>query len=115
MSDKRVTDAKDQRIAELENELAQVYELIEALKGQIKQLQAEVEKQKRAGKRQATPFSRQKKAEKPKPPGRKAGKGKFRHQEKPVSEEVDETKEAPLSCCQECGGGLTAMKEHEHW
>ena len=115
MSDKQVTDAKDQRIAKLENELAQVYELIEALKGQIKQLQAEVEKQKRAGKRQATPFSRQKKAETPKPPGRKAGKGKFSHQEKPASEDVDEIKEAPLPCCQECGGGLTGMKEHEHF
>lgn len=115
MNDTVIPDAKEQRIAELESQLAQAYETIEALQEQFRQLQAEVEKLKRAGKRQATPFSRQKKAKKPKPPGRKAGEGEFNHREKPKPEEVDETKEAPLPCCPECGGGLTDMKENEHF
>jgi transposase len=115
MSDKVISDAKDQRIAELENELEQAQTLIESLQEQINQLQAEVKKLKRAGKRQATPFSRQKKAKKPKPPGRKAGEGEFNHRKKPTPEEVDETKKAPLTCCPKCGGVLTDMKENEHF
>ncbi|GAG30709.1 unnamed protein product, partial [marine sediment metagenome] len=87
-------DLKDQRISELENQLAQALKTIDELKGQVRQLQEEVESQKRAGKRQATPFSRQKKARKPKRRGRKAGQGKFNHKEKPTPDEVDETKEA---------------------
>jgi len=108
-------DPKEQRIAELENQLAQAQATIEALQEKITQLQAEVEAQKRTGKRQATPFSRQKRVKKPKRPGRKAGQGQFSHRDKPLSEEADDTKEAPLPCCQECGGGLTKMKDHEHF
>lgn len=115
MSNTVLPDPKDQRIAELENQLAQAHATIEAFQEQLRQLQAEVETLKRAGKQQATPFSRQKKAKKPKPPGRKAGQGKFTHREKPTPEEVDDTKEEPLSCCPECGGSLIDMKEHEHY
>lgn len=115
MSDIAHPDAKDQRIAELENQLAQALATIEKLEEQVRGLQEEMESLKRAGKRQATPFSRQKKAKKPKRPGRKAGKGKFSHREKPTPEEVDDTKEEPLPCCPECAGGLTDMKQHEHY
>lgn len=110
-----LSDPKDQRIAELEDQLAQANASIEGLQEKIRQLQAEVESLKRAGKRQATPFSRQRKAKKPKPPGRKAGEGDFNHREKPRPEEVDDTKEEPLSGCPECGGELVNMKEHEHY
>lgn len=115
MKDNLLPDPKDQYIAELESQLAQANESIEELQEKIRQLQAEVESLKRAGKRQATPFSRQKKAKKPKPPGRKKGKGKFSHQNKPKPEEVDDTKESPLSGCPERGGELADMKEHEHY
>jgi hypothetical protein len=115
MSDTVLPDPKERRIAELENQLAQAHATIEALQEQLRQLQAAVEAQKRAGKRQATPFSRQKRAKNPKRPGRKAGQGTFTRQEKPASEAVNDTKEAPLPCCQECGGGLTEMKDHEHF
>lgn len=108
-------DPKDQRLAELENQLAQAHANNSALQEQLRQLKAEVETLKRSSKRQATPFSRQKKSKKPKPPGRKAGQGKFTHREKPTPEEVDDTKEVPMSCCPECGGDLTDMKEHEHY
>lgn len=110
-----LSDPKDQRIAELEDQLAQARATIEALQEQLRQLQAEVEALKRAGKRQAVPFSRQKKVKKPKPPGRKAGQGKFAYREKPTPEEVDDTKEVTLSCCPECGGDLTGMKKHENY
>ncbi len=115
MSNTELPDSKDQRIAELENQLAQAHATNEALQEQVRQLQTEVESLKRASKRQATPFSRQKKAKKPKPPGRKAGQGKFTHREKPTLEEVDDTKEVPLSCCPECGVGLTDMKEQKQY
>lgn len=114
MSDPVLPGPKERRIAELENQLAQAHATIEALQEQLRQLQAEVEAQKRAGKRQATPFSRQKQAKAPKRPGRKAGQGKFSRREKPASA-ADDTKAAPLPCCQECGGGLTEMKEYEHF
>ena len=112
---KALPDPKDERIAELENQLTQALATIGKLQEQVRELQEEVENQKRAGKRQATPFSRQKKAKKPKKRGRRAGRGEFNHKEKPTPEEADETKEEPLSCCQDCGGGLRDMKEHEHY
>lgn len=115
MSDIVLPDPKERRIAELENQLTQARATIEALQEQLRQLQTEVEAQKRVGKRQATPFSRGKRAKKPKRPGRKAGQGQFTRREKPTPEEADDTKEAPLPCCQECGGGLTEMKDHEHF
>ena len=114
MRDAVLPDPKERRIAALENQLAQAHATIEALQEHLRQLQAEVAAQKRAGKRQATPFSRGKRAKKPKRPGRKAGQGKFNRREKPASA-ADDTKVAPLPCCQACGGGLTKMKEHEHF
>lgn len=115
MSNTVLPDPKGQRIAELENQLAQALASIEKLEEQVREHQEEVESLKRAGKRQATPFSRQEKAKKPKRPGRKAGKGKFSHREKPTPEEADDTKEEPLPCCPECAGELTDMKQHEHY
>ncbi len=108
-------EVKAQRIAELEKQLDQAVATIEGLREQVRQLQEEVESQKRAGKRQATPFSRGEKAKKPKRRGRRAGQGQFNHKEKPTPDEADDTKEARITCCQECGGGLTNMKEHEHY
>ena len=62
MSRKRNTNKlpnpKDQRIAELEKQLAQALAMIQ-------KLQKEVEELKRAGKRQAAPFARRKWVESP--------------------------------------------------
>ena len=98
--------AKDQRIAELEQQLAQALATIRKLQQQVELLQAEVEELKRAGKRQATPFARRHWVEHPKRPGRKAGQGKFARREKPSLKEVNETKTAKLPSCPECGGQL---------
>jgi transposase len=108
-------DPRDQRIAELEAQLRERDQLIAALQEKLQRLEDELEKTKRAGKRQATPFARKKRATKPKRPGRKKGQGKFSHRRKPASEEVKKTKEAPLNCCPDCGGSLTRRKQHEQF
>lgn len=108
-------DSRDQRIAELEAQLRERDQLIAALQEKVQHLEEELEKTKRAGKRQATPFARKKRVGKPKRPGRKKGQGKFSYRRKPAPEEVKETKEAPLGCCPECGGSLTERKAHEQF
>ena len=112
---KTLLDPKDQRIAELEAQLAQALALIQKLQKQVERLQAEVDELRRAGKRQATPFARRKLVEKPKKPGRKAGQGKFTRRQKPTAEQVKETKVAPLHGCPDCGGELSAICEHEQY
>jgi transposase len=104
---------KDQRIAELEAELAREHAINQRLQKQLERLQAEVEELKRAGKRQAAPFARRKLVEHPKRPGRKAGQGKFTRREKPAPKRVDKTKKARLHGCPECGGRLRDINKHE--
>jgi transposase len=106
---------KERRIAELEAELAQAQATIAALREENKQLRAEIEALKRAGKRQATPFARQKRKTGQKRPGRKAGRGKFERREKPSLDEVEATKSSPLSACPCCGGELSEIREHEQF
>jgi hypothetical protein len=111
-------DAKDQRIAELEQQLAQALATIQKLQKlekEVERLQAEVEELKRAGKRQATPFARRHWVEHPKRPGRRAGKGQFAHRELPKVLQIQETKVARLHGCPECGGRLREIKKHEQY
>jgi transposase len=106
---------KDQRIVELEAELAREHAINQRLQKQLERLQAEVEELKRAGKRQAAPFARRKLVEHPKRPGRKAGQGKFSRREKPAPKRVDKTKKARLHGCPECGGRLRDINKHEQF
>ena len=108
-------NAKDQRIAELEEKLAQVLELNQRLQKEVERLRAEVEELKRAGKRQAAPFARRQWVEHPKRPGRKAGQGKFAHRELPRIQKIKETKVAKLQGCPECGGRLCEIHKHEQY
>ena len=67
-------ESKDQRITELEEQLAQALATIQRLQKlqkEVERLQAEVEELKRAGKRQAAPFARRKLVEHPKKSGAK--------------------------------------------
>ena len=109
------SDAKDQRIAELEGQLAQALATIQKLQQQVERLQAEVEELQRVGKRQATRFGRRHWVEKPKRPGRKAGQGKFARRELPKVHQIQETKVAKLSGCPECGGRLREIHKHEQY
>ena len=111
-------ESKDQRIAELEEQLAQAMRTIQQLQKlqkEVERLQAEVEELKRAGKRQAAPFARRKLVEHPKKSGRKAGKGSFARREKPNLKQVTETKIAKLQGCPECGGKLCKIHTHEQY
>jgi len=106
---------KDQRIAELEAELAREHAINQRLQKQLERLQAEVEELKRAGKRQAAPFARRKLVEHPKRPGRKAGQGRFTRREQPAPKQVDKTKKARLHGCPECGSRLRDIHKHEQY
>lgn len=87
-----------------------------ALRRQIDQLEVEkqrllqlLEAERRAGKRQAAPFSKGRLKNKPKKPGRKPGDdyGTKAHRPPPPPDEIDETHEAPLpDACPDCGGPL---------
>jgi transposase len=106
---------RDARVAERETQLAERDARIAQLEKLLLQLQQQLEEAKRAGKRQATPFSRKKRKKDPKKPGRKKGQGKFTYRQPPSPEEINETKKEPVSCCPECGGRVGELKEHEHY
>src|SRR5512141_2370818 len=116
------SNPKDQQISELKEQLSQALEIIqkqqkqiERLEQSVQQQQEEIEYLKRIGKRQATPFARRHWVEKPRRPGRKAGKGKFVHRELPKVVKISETKEAKLDGCPDCGGHLQAIRQHEQF
>jgi transposase len=106
---------KDQRIAKLEEQLAQALAANQKLLEQVKRLQRRVEELERGGRRQAAPFARRKLVSCPKKAGRKAGKGQFKHREKPDITQVSETKTADLDGCPVCGSQLQDLKEHEQY
>jgi len=112
-------DSKDQRIAELEEQLSQALATIQKLQKlekEVERLQARVEELERAGKRQAAPFARRKWVERPRRPGRKRGQGKFARRELPKVQQVHETKVAKLQGgCPECGGRLREIHKHEQY
>jgi transposase len=81
---------------------------IERLKSEIQSLRLTLEEARRAGKRQAAPFRRDKRKKNPRPPGRKSGKGYGTKAHRPPPNHVDETVEAPLAdpLCPDCGEPL---------
>jgi transposase len=90
--------------------LEQQHQIAE-LMAKVAALQAEVERLKREGQRQAAPFSKGTRVAAPKKPGRKPGKGLFRYRATPEEAilpgcpiEVPVT----LSACPTCGGQLVA-------
>jgi len=90
------------RVAEVEADNAR-------LTAQVERLQARLEAARRAGKRQAAPFSRGTKTAEPKRPGRRAGDayGTKARREQPEPERVDETVAVRLpACCPDCDGDV---------
>jgi transposase len=106
---------EDPQITELLEIIQKQQKQIERLEQIVQQQQEEIEYLKRIGKRQATPFARRQWVEKPRRPGRKAGKGKFAHRELPNVVKILETKEAKLQGCPGCGSKLREIHKHEQY
>lgn len=79
---------------------------IDQLRAEVERLKAELEQARRAGKRQAAPFSKGIPQAHPKRPGRRAGHPPS-HRPAPTLEQVDRTVEVPLpETCPECHAPL---------
>lgn len=83
---------------------------VSALTEQVKRLTAELEEARRAGKRQAAPFSKGDPQKDPKPRGRKPGKGYGKHFRRQPPESVNEIICVPLPETCPCGGRITYKK-----
>jgi transposase len=80
---------------------------IEALTTRVAALEKLLEEARRAGKRQAAPFSKGEPKPDPKRPGRKAGAAHGPSAFRPPPDHVDEVHDAPLPpACPDCGGHL---------
>ena len=75
---------------------------IDELRAEVERLKAELEQSRRAGERQAAPFSKGAPKAQPKRPGRKPGHTPS-HRPAPPSEQVDRTIEVPVTQPTSCG------------
>src|SRR6266849_1595351 len=94
--------------ADLLAELARLQAENERLQAQLTAALAELERLKRSGKRQATPFSKGTRQPQPRKPGRKPGQGLFTGRAAPAPEAVTTRVTVPVgpSACPGCGGAL---------
>jgi hypothetical protein len=111
----KLPDTKEERIAELERELAEVIALNERLQKQVELLREKLEEMERAGRRQVRPFGRRELVAQRKKAGRKKGQGKFVRRAKPKPGEVKKTEEVQLHGCPECGGKVNDVRKHEQY
>src|SRR5262245_39749030 len=91
--------------------------LIDELRAEVDRLKRELEEARRAGKRQAAPFSKGPPKADPKRPGRKPGH-QPRHRTAPPLEQVDRTVEVSLpEGCPRCGTplGSSAVAVHDQY
>lgn len=96
----------EKRLAARDAEIARKDSFILHQQDRIDELTRSLEEQRRAGKRQAAPFSKGNPKPEPKRAGRKSGEAHGRHGHRRVPErEPDRTLEAELpGCCPDCGG-----------
>lgn len=88
----------------LRAENAELKRRVAELEALLKQLQEQLEAARRAGKRQATPFSKGQPTDRPKKAGRKPGHPAAH---RAVPDHVDRVEDAPLpTTCSECGGAV---------
>ena len=106
-----------QTVAELQEELRKKERVLAAKDERIKELEASLEESHRAGKRQASPFSKGEPKQDPKRPGGKSGDahGRLGHRMAPAGP-PDRELDAPLpSCCPGCGGEVEHQRDAEQW
>jgi transposase len=93
--------------ADLARERARLERERERLRREIERLTQALEAARRAGKRQAAPFSKGTPTPQPRPPGRRAGRRHGRHGHRQPPAHIDETIDVPLpASCSACGGRL---------
>jgi len=91
-------------------------QLIRDLYRQIEELRKQNEELRRKDKRSAAPFSKGRRKENPKPPGRKPGKGEFsRRRQPPASATTQPPTDVPVTDarCPFCGGSLEPQEPEE--
>lgn len=82
----------------------------------IAELEGQLEKVRRAGKRQAAPFSKGDPTDEPRRSGRKKGEAHGRHGHRPVPPVVDRELDAPLpECCPDCGGDVDLERTEDQF
>jgi transposase len=96
---------KDQEIARLRQDVARLERERERLRREVERLQGELEAARRAGKRQAAPFSKGAPTPAPRPTGRRVGRQHGHHAHRQPPPHVDETIDVPLPArCPTCAG-----------
>ena len=111
------------RLARLEQDNAALRAEVDRLVGENQRLQArvgelagQVEELRRAAKRQAAPFSKDRPARNPRRPGRKPGVAYGRHGRRPAPQRVDRVVAVGLPrACPHCGGRLEVERVACQW
>ncbi len=86
------------------------------LKVRVGELAVQVEQLRRAGKRQAAPFSKDRPSPHPRRPGRKPGQAYGRHGRRPIPQRVDRVVAVGLpQGCRWCGGALDLERVASQW
>ncbi len=85
-------------------------------KRRVAELEAELEQVRRAGKRQAAPFSKGQPKDHPRRPGRRAGAAYGTKAYRPLPEQVDREVDVALpQACPDCGGALQELRVAEQY
>jgi transposase len=108
---RRERDQARNQVGQLEDKNQSLQEKLDRLREENERLRNQLEAALRAAKRQAAPFSRGKRKNHPKPPGRKSGKAHGTHHQRPIPDHVDEEIQVPAPAqCPDCGGSLTVER-----
>ena len=97
-------ESRQPTIEELQERVQSLENQLERALAEIERLRKELEEALRRQKRQAAPFSRNKRKKKPKRPGRKPGAEYGMQAARPIPDHIDEEIAVPLPKRCECGG-----------
>jgi len=100
-----------ERIRRLEKQVAELQGQLGDRDRRIAELEGQLEEARRAGKRQAAPFSKGEPKKDPQRPGRKPGKGYGRQAVRPIPAQVDESFRTPCPRRCPCGGRVRPRGE----
>ena len=101
----RQRDPRDVRIERLERDKAKLIEERDHWRRRSEHLEKELEAARRAGRRQAAPFAKDRPRGRGGRPGRRSGAAYGKHGRRRLPTRVDQTHAAPLpSTCPDCGG-----------